>query len=73
MTYAYVLAHKDNSFTAEDLADLLHVVRTNVGALDDQNLGVLIQEVAQLSEVFLLSLKLGVAFARVCHYSSIKD
>lgn len=54
-----ILAHKHNRIAAQPLPDVLHLVRSHVVGRHDQNLGVLIEQTAQLLIVLHLLLRLG--------------
>ena len=49
-----VLAHEDDSLAAEGDADLLHLLRANIVGVDQEALGVLIEELNELGEVVRL-------------------
>jgi len=55
-----LLAHEKNSLATEGNADLLHVVAADIVALDEDDLGVLVDKGKELLEELSLLLKLGV-------------
>jgi len=49
-----VLAHEDDGLAAEGDADLLHLLRADIVGVDQEALGVLIEELNELGEVVRL-------------------
>eukprot|EP01085_Mycamoeba_gemmipara_P000876 Mycagemm_TRINITY_DN10317_c2_g1::TRINITY_DN10317_c2_g1_i17::g.876::m.876 type:complete len:343 gc:universal TRINITY_DN10317_c2_g1_i17:1031-3(-) len=60
-----VLAHENDSLTAERNANALHVCRANIVGLNDEDLVVLLEELNKLDKVGLL-LRLGIAHYGYC-------
>ena len=50
-TYHGVLAHQDDSLTAEGLSDLVHLLRADIVDGDDEDGPVILQQALQLVEV----------------------